>query len=154
MRYDDFPILDSNEYSFISEQYKATQPFNRKALSFEICQELTTCINSCCAIENLYNTKIRQAINETKQILNKQLSNFSSLFNIQTTKVQNISSFNIFTFIKKINNIISLLSDWLSGEEKEYYKKLSKKSILELLEVINKIYSALEESNIYFFKHM
>lgn len=154
MKYDDFPILNNSEYSLLAEQYTATNIKNRESVIKEICQELSICLSNCWLIENLYNNKIHLAITQTNKTLSKYLTNLSCLFEIQSQQTQTISTFNIFSFIKKINHIIRLTADWFSNEQKEYFKVVAKKSIDELLTSLDIIFSILEESNIHFYKHM
>ena len=154
MNYEDFPILKNSEYSFLHEQYLNTKLQNRKTLTQKICNEISTCINGCLPTQNPYNNRINQAIKLSHQTLIKHLNNLTSLFNIQTSSMQNISNFNLFSYTRKINNIISLTLDWLDSEEKEYYRTLSKKNIKELINCLDEIFSSTEDSNVNFYKHM
>ena len=154
MIYNDFPILNNDEYELLSKQYSKFQPADRKTLIFKICNELNICYNFCMGFENKFNKKIKSEIENSKIVLFKLLENFTSTFNISPPINQTINSFNLFSFIKKITYSTTFILQWLSIEQKEYYKKLGQSSVAELMELVNKIISALEESNLHFFKHM
>lgn len=154
MKYEDFPILNNSEYSFMFEQYSKTKTITREPLVNQICNEITICLNTYWTIEPLYNNKISNAVKKCNQTLTRHLDNLTSLFNIQTSSTKSITTLNLFGFMQKINNIITLSINWFSNEEKEYYKTLSKKTIEEIISCTNEILSSMEDSNINFYKHM
>lgn len=154
MDYNDFPILNNDQYKTISEHFLLNKTFDRKSFLFKICNELKNCSNAFLHLPNNYNKKVKDALNFSKTILIKWQNNFISTFNINTLSSQTILNENIFIFIKKIIDTISLTETWQNHEPKKYYKSLAQKCIIELLDILNKIISALDESNFYFFKHM
>ena len=154
MKYEDFPILNNNDYSLLREQYLSSNQTDRKLIVNEICSEISNIINSYWSNENLFNNNLNLAIKNCSLSLMKVLDNLTSLFNIQVTRQQSIPTFNIFSYIRKINSIITMLLKWASKEQKEYYKSTASKTTIELLNSLNSILLAAEESNVKFYKHM
>lgn len=152
MKYEDFPILQNEQYNLINEQF-ANRKYNRKTITTLLSNQISCCLNSFRIAETNYNKKISTALVETQTILNKQINNLSSLFNIQ---IQNhtFKETNIFIALKKLTAIITTYNNWSEQEEKEYYKKLAIKSSNELLQQLTKILSTMAESEFCFFKHM
>ena len=154
MKYEDFPILNNNDYSLLREQYLSSNQTDRKLIVNEICGEISNIINSYWSNENLFNNNLNRAIKNCSLSLMKVLDNLTSLFNIQVTRQQSIPTFNIFSYIRKINSIITMLLKWACSEQKEYYKSTASKTTIELLNSLNSILLAAEESNVKFYKHM
>ena len=155
MKYNDFPILNNSDYEFLSNQYQNFgMPFDRKTQLVKICQEISLCRNICFEIENKHNFKVKNAIEKAKSTLTKLFDNFSSTFNINITSTKLVLNLNLFSFLKRIIKIISKINNWSTHEQKEYYISMSQKSAAELLICLEEILSALEESNVQFFKHM
>ena len=154
MNYNDFPILSNDEYKFLNEQYSLNPSFDRKTYLFKICTELLSCINICVGLNGRFNSKICYTISDSKQVLEKILNNLTSTFNISMSSQKEISNFNLFTFLKKIINTVSLITSLTNFEQKEYYKTMLTKSTNELLKILENIITALENSNLHFFTHM
>ncbi len=154
MIYNDNPILNELDYLTIDKHYQSTQTLDRKTLVLRIYNELSSCLNNCLLIENRYNKNIQKLLKSTSITVDKHLNNLSTLFNLPATKTQSASSFNLFTFLKKINKTCLLLIEWLKIEDKEYYKTTLIKTLNELLGVCKEMFSTLENSEIHFFKYM
>lgn len=153
MNYNDFPILTNQEYQLMNENFSTIQP-NRKAQISKICFEINTCKNSTLTLSNKFNKKICDSLNQTHTTLEKLLNNLTSTFNINETSNNTIVDMNIFSFLNKVVNIISLIQVWSTTEEKTYYKSIAQKSIVELLNILNSLIKSLQLSNVQFFKYM
>jgi len=153
MIYNDFPILNDNDYKLLNEHF-SLQQFNRKNIINQLCNELNVVANICLEIKNSHNNKIKTAIENTQKTVSKLFDNFSSLFNIYPTTSKTILNTNIFSFFKRLTKILELLTNWEQNETKEYYKTLTQKSINEITKELNGLFVSLENSNFYFFKHM
>jgi len=154
MNYNDYPILKNEEYNILKQHFSTSQQLDRKTILIKICNEIISCKNICLTLENLYNSKIKKSVENTFIILTKLYDNFSSTFNINLKSNNSTQSFNVFKLIKKLTNLISLLIIWQQQENKEYYKIFSKNSIFDIIKTLEEIFNSLENSNIYFFKHM
>ena len=154
MNYSDFQILSNEAYQIINEKYSSTSKPDRKSILFQICKELKTCSNFCFNLENKYNFKIRKSIELANSCIIKLYNNLQTTFNLYNNPNLSVENFNLFGFLKKLTNIISLFSSWNNLEAKEYYKSICEKSISDLLDVFQNILSSLEESDIRFYKHM
>lgn len=153
MRYNDFPILNDNEYKFLNEQFNNSS-FNKKEILTKICFELNTIINFNFTNKEKFNNKIKQEIFNGIEIANKWLNNFSSQFNISLKSTTNIVNINIFSLLKKFNTVIYQLTTLIKHESKEYYKSLAINCINEIISTSSNILQALNESNLILFKYM
>ena len=120
MNYNDFPILNNNEYTFLNEQFQKTK-FNRKDILTEACTILNLIVNVNLSNKEKFNNKISIAINKAIETSNKWLNNFSSQFSIKT-QCSNISTMTVFSVLKKFNNLTTKLLILMKNETKEYNK--------------------------------
>lgn len=153
MNYNDFPILNSEDYELINKQYQ-NSPFERKDHIIKICEKLRLCRTICFEIEHQHNQKVKTSLQNTASIITKQIDNLTSSFNICTPHTNCILKTTIFSLLKTLNDTISLFSTWLKNEKKEYYITISFKSLQELVSCANEILLSLEESNVAMFKYM
>jgi len=153
MNYNDFPILNNEDYKLINEQFNQTQVFDRKTQASKIYIELINLKNSSFKELNSYNKKILSALNTTIKTTTKLIDNLISLFNTPQTD-HNTTNASLFSFINRTINCIKLFSNWETNEPKEYYKNIAHKSLLELTSSLQEIFLALDDSNLLFFKHM
>lgn len=154
MNYNDFPILNNDEYNLINNHYLNKTIFDRKKLLSQINNEIINCINLSFNIQANFNLKIRKSIENMHKNLVKIQTNLTTTFNLDIVFNQNFSNFNLFSFINRILNIINQLTNLILNEQKEYYKKLINKNIEDLICALKEIFLALDNSNLLFFKHM
>ena len=155
MIYNDFPILNNDEYKLLESKYSSNNLLDRKTEVIKIFHSLTICKNSSSHISQQLNHQILKAIQSTHSTLTKILENFSATFSIPSSiNESNIYTFNLFQFLKKLTSIVEQLNEWQAKEDKEYYKNFINISNKELLNEINNILSQIEKSNIYLFKFM
>lgn len=154
MIYDDFQILSNEEYQILNSNFNKNKQFDRKTIITKICQKNLSCQSICLNIEKDYNIKIKNSLVESISKLKKIQENICSTFNVSSKYNNNIKAFNIFTFLKSINDLIKLFYLWHNTENKEYYKNIARKSINDLLSSYQTIFDALESSNVTFFKFM
>lgn len=152
MNYNDFPIMNDEDYLKLNTLYSQPQT-DKHRLMFDLCTKLNQCRNMCFFITDNHNKKIKDSLLGASKTLTKLFNNFSSTFNIQPSNNQ-ITEGNIFLFMKLLNSTIKLLQSWAEIEKKEYYQKLISNSSLEILEILDQLFGALLTSNISFFKHM
>ena len=153
MNYLDFPILTDSEYNLLNEHYNKTT-FERKKIIAQICHELNLQQTFCIDKKSRYNSNTTKNIEQAIVVCSKLYNNFSSQFNIQSTKISSVSNLSVFAFLKKINKTSSLLTMWMENETKEYYKSLAIKSLNELISSSSQILQSLDDSYLHFFKHM
>ena len=154
MKYNDFPILSNTDYTLISAQYSNLLAFNRDNTLLDLCNEIYVCLGYCNTLKNTFNKTTTDQIKKSNDILTKLLNNISSQFNIKLAPKQTITNFNLFSFMKQINKILLIIFNWFINEQKEYYKTIAKRSFYELIEIKNNILSALEKSQVTFYKFM
>lgn len=154
MNYNDFPILNNNQYEFLNIQFLQNKEFNRKSILNEICNDLCTCKFSCFAIDNGYNIKIKAALKHGSSILTKLYENLTSTFSIQHKPHSGLKVLNIFELLNKINRIVLLCLEWQKDEPKGFYKTISQNTTIELLNISSSLTNALSSSNFVLFKHM
>ncbi|MBE5741101.1 MAG: hypothetical protein E7351_01020 [Clostridiales bacterium] len=154
MEYNDFPILNNEEYRIINEQYSISQTQDRKSLLYKITHLLRDCKNMCSTLDRKLNQKIVTAISTAKKEIDKISDNLSSYFPQKTENQSTITSFNLFTFLSKVNSLSSLFHIWENSDSKDYYKTMASKSLKDLLKISQNILSALENSTVYLFKYL
>ena len=157
MTYNDFPILNNNEYKILNEQYEQWSKHSksdRKSQILKICNELNNSISFCLQLKSKHNLKIRTSIEQTRQSLINLLDNICCCFNISLSHQNQLTNYNLFSFLKQQNHLLRLFNDWQNFEEKEYYKTIIQKSIIIILDCNSNLITSLEESNINFFKYM
>ena len=153
MEYNDFQLPNDKAFEIISNHLNNIKSYNKKENIISICSELNSSANMCATISEKYNLKIKQTIENVKNVLLKIFNNLSSTFNIKISNIR-VCNFNIFSFLRNLLNIILLTNNWEQNETREYYHQLSVKSIKELIDCVKLVLLSLEESNIHFFKHM
>ena len=152
MIYNDFPILNGNDYSILNHEYQSSIK-DRKFFTSKLFTQIRQCFNYCNTINGV-NTHIKQQLTNSKVLLNILLENLMANFSIKQPEEKEIFEFNIFTYIKKLTQILHTCTAWLAEEEKVYYKTLIKNTISTILDILKNILTSLEQSNIVLFKHM
>lgn len=153
MNYDDFPILNEQNYNLINEQYNFQQPFERHNCIVKIYLSLNEIKYFFYELNNI-NFKIKSVLLNCKQNIQKLQDNLTATFTINTDTQKTIKSSNLFSLINKITLTSKLYKQWIENEEKEYYKKLALNSLEILLNSTSEILSVLEKSNVILFKYM
>lgn len=154
MKYNDFQILSDSEYLTINQHYLETTNDGEVSFLTKTCQELQSSLNFNWTSKINLNKKTLNKIKETCSILEKTLNSLTAQFNIKLLSNKTINNFNLFSFVKHINQTLYFLTKWFENEEKEYCKKIAKTCIFELLEAQKNIFIALENSEIILFKYM
>ena len=154
MNYNDFPTISEIDYDLINKQYSINNQKDRKEIVFKICREIESCVLSFFQIENKYNQNILKSLTLSNETLKKIQNNIISCFNIPTFQIKQIKNFSVFSFLKNLNEILTLLIEWKNIETKTYYEKLISNSIFEILNIQNTTLNSLNKSSIIFFKHM
>ena len=154
MNYNDFPILSNEEYQLLNSHFSTSNISSRKDILFKILNEISNCKNLCFNIEQKQNFKLKTSLEFSFNTLTKLENNLSTSFNLKTTSSQSYKSVNIFSFTKKITKLSTLVSSWHSTEQKEYFKAIAHKTLIDLLSILENIFTALETSNVLLFKHM
>lgn len=154
MIYNDFQILNDEKYKLMNEHFTKSKLNDRQVTLTEICHDLIVCRDTCLHISSKFNVKLRKAVEETNNVITKTFDNFSSLFNINIKPNTKTSNFNLFSFMKRLIDTTRKITEWGKVETKEYYISIAQKSLGDILNCFDLILSALEESNLYFFKYM
>ena len=154
MTYNDFQILNNDEYNFINSHYQSLQMFNRKNTLLTICNQINTCKSFCMGLDKAYNKRINNALNLTFNLLDKNLNNLLSTFTLNISNISEVKNVNIFSFLKQLIILNQTLTNWLTNETKEYYKTIAVNSIKEISSTLEEILTALASSTIQTYKHM
>lgn len=152
MNYNDFPILNNDDYKFLNEKFNQTN-FERHDCVVKIFLLLNETKFSFYEMKNL-NYKIKNALLICKQDLQKLQDNLIATFTLNFEPQTEIKNINLFAFINKLFKILKLYKTWFENENKEYYKKLALNSTEILFNNISQILSILEKLNIILFKYM
>ncbi|MBQ8615457.1 MAG: hypothetical protein IJ415_02705 [Clostridia bacterium] len=154
MNYNDFPILNNDEYNLINSHYSNFERFDRKTTIIKIYNEISGCKNICLDLSSKHNPKIKKAIEQAYETLNKLNENLLTSFNLNNTESNTIKTCSLFSFMRKITNLSSSVLEWSKSEKKEYFKSIAQSTMKDLFNIMLNLTSALEESNIILFKHM
>jgi len=147
MKYNDFQILNHDEYKILNTHYTQNQ-LDRTTTISKICVNIDECKSSL-------NQLIHSSNWQIKQELNKCFSDFSLILeNLNHKPLNQIKSLTLFTFLKKISTTIQYLLTWQRQETKDYFKTIISSSIQILTTNLTNILTALENSNIKIFKFM
>ena len=153
--YNDFPILSNNEYEKLKEQYNSANNFSRIQPLNQICSLIHDCNNSFqLNCNQKINNKIKSELTESNSTLIKILENLKTTFTVELNNTKSITSFNLFSYLKKLMTCIRLLNNWLKYEKKEFYKSIIISTRSDIENIILNLFTQLEKINIYFFKYM
>ncbi len=153
MIYDDFPLLNDEQYELIKNKFIAEKNFNRNELAFYVYSDLLTCYNACPLLIVKLNKQIKESLNNCKSELAKIIENFEAVFNYKKDKIE-IKEINLFNFLKKLANLQKNLINWQKFEQKEYYNQLIVNLLMQINEMLINLISALENSNVPLFRFM
>ncbi len=154
MEYNDFPILNDDEYKLLQDKYNNLLPFDRLQCVNLIYSSCVMCEDCCYTVSAIVNPTIRQSVKQCLGELNKISSNLLSTFNLKPALTHELKSVNLFNFLKKLINLLKNLQNWCKNEEKEYFKSLAFKSSVAVMDATANILSAIENSNVPIYKHM
>lgn len=153
MIYNDFPILNDEQYKIMQDKFNEHSSFNRKEIVYAIYNKLIICNTSCVFLSEKVNKHIRESLNNCKCEFEKTISNLEATFNLKNNKNE-LKELNFFKFLKILVEITKNLTFWHEKEEKEYFKKFSLNISISLINLILDLTSALEKSNITMYKFM
>ena len=155
--YNDFQLPDNACFKLLNKAYYSSKNTTSTQPQY-LFTLINNAINSCFSINNKLNSKIKSSIFNTKKELDKLKENLTLLYpkNNQNYIQQNpyqIKEFNIFDFLKEINNIIvELVKTNNSYTEKEQIIIL--KSILSLINSTQYILSSLSTSKVSLYRYL
>ena len=148
--YNDFPILNNDQYKALNEAYKsATQPQDTKISS--IFNLVSFCINSCLTVNTNY--KLSTKLIECKNRLTDILHTFTLLYPNQNSN-ENKNSSNIFLLLSSLTKLTQLIMQLYRDEKRKYYQKTQYNISKNLLDIILEIQETLSSLNITFYKFM
>jgi len=150
--YNDFPILNNEQYSFLNNQF-SNKP-DRTFFANNLNNKIMVCISYFNGFNFKVNEKIKQALLNTKLTLEQSLENLKANFKINKNQTPIAKDFNIFSFLKSLTEILNTTNSWLLEEEKFYYKQFIKNLNISIIDSAKKILTALEKSNLHLFKYM
>lgn len=145
MTYNDYPILNDDEYYILQTEYNSNS-FNRNENVYKIFLDLQKCLVLFYSTERNFNSIINQSLIQSKEIIQKILDNLTTLFNFKTSNTNFNSNQNIFTLVKQMINCSKQFVSWFQGDQKEYYKKFAHNCAIDLLYAVNVILNAMEQS--------
>ena len=152
MNYNDFPILNPQEYKHIQEQYNSLNK-PRIAYSEDLLISISQCIDLCNS-ENSPKLDLKKELEVSKKSLIQIQENLLANFSLKKSSSIKFYEFNIFSLLNKILNCLKITNLWFQTEEKIYYKTFIKKTNFTLINILQKITTILEKINVKIFKHM
>lgn len=153
MEYDDFPILNENEYAFLNDKFNEQKTFNRSENVYTIFCVLNESLNALPFLMQEVNPNLRQSLTAVQQELNKIKENFNAIFNFKENNKE-IKQINLFNFLKNVVILQKNSINWQKFEQKEYFKQFSCNLIAKFNDILLQLMSGLENANIKLFKYM
>ncbi len=153
MEYNDYPILNDEEYKFLENKFNENISFNRDENIYYIFNDLLTLQNATPLLVAKSNQVLRQGLQMAEGELKKLVENFNSTFNFKINKNE-IKEKNLFNFLKMLANLQKKLIFWHKFEQKEYFKQFSLNSLNTVNEILLGLVTALENSNIQLYRFM
>ena len=153
MEYNDFPILNEEEYKFLQNKFSENVSFNREEKIVSIFSNLLDLFNSSPMLIAQSNQILKENLIFAKNEFEKLIENFNSTFNLKINKNE-IKEKNIFNFLKTTINLQKNLINWHKFEQKEYFKQFSFNTLIAVNEILFHLISAIENSNVTLYKFM
>ena len=153
MEYNDFPILNEEEYKFLQNKFSEKVSFNREEKIVSIFSNLLDLFNSSPMLIAQSNQILKENLIFAKNEFEKLIENFNSTFNLKINKNE-IKEKNIFNFLKTTINLQKNLINWHKFEQKEYFKQFSLNTLIAVNEILFHLISAIENSNVTLYKFM
>lgn len=152
--YEDFKILNDDQYKLISEQLQNQRICSNIEIANKLFLTLDQCKSFCFGLNNQVNKKIQSILLYARNQLDKLINNVNVSFNIDAHSAQVVTDLNIFAFAKKLIEAIQTVAELLYQPNSEKFFHFSLSTISTLLDITNQLFDALENSNIHLFKHM
>lgn len=154
MDYNDFQILNDEEYKIIEEQYNNFRP---QADHQIVAKNTIALLNNLKVLSSqasaYYNKKISNELISALPILEKTISNLQ--YNFHPTKAETTSNpCNIFNILKLYNQTTLNLFVLFQATDKQSLRKILSADIYSLVNAFNKILIQMENSNITFYRFM
>ena len=101
--YEDFKILNDDQYKLISEQLQNQKICSQAEIANKLFLTLDQCKSFCFGLNNQVNKRIQNALLYARNQLDKLINNVNISFNIDAHSMQIVTDLNIFAFAKKID---------------------------------------------------
>lgn len=153
MNYNDYPILEEEQYKFLQEKFSESFAFDRKESTFLIYSALQECANACPQLYPKVNKALADCLKQCKGELDKAISNLEATFNLHTNNTE-IKETNLFGFLTKISKTLLQINLWQQKEQKEYFKLFALQLSNGLINAMHQILLSLQTCNIQLYKHL
>ncbi len=155
MIYNDFKILDDEQYKILSEQYSTHTPVRTQTeLANAIFVHLDECKSYCFGLHKNVNKRVCAVLKKAKDELERLIGNINSVFKITATKAAIVNEFNLFEFAKKLIKTIELTDELFDLSSDANHVKFINTTIKTISQLAQELFEALEQSNIQMFKYM
>ena len=154
MLYNDYQVLNDDEYQIINLHYQQTEPQTQSEIVNKLFVNFDQCKSYCFGLNSCVNKRIQAVLNNAKAEFEKLISNINTSFklNAKTTKV--VSTFSVFDFANKLIEGIKLAQEFLNLATDPKFTDFAKQTTKTILDIANQLFDALSSSNIQMFKHM
>ncbi len=152
--FNDFPILNDQDYLLLNKQYNLQSGIDRTTTVANVYLQLMQATNACSFIANSVNKSIRDLLNESHNQLITICENLDIIFNLNMKSSNQVVELNIFSFLKNISTAIDGLMQLSQHETKEHIKLFIDRTCLTLIQLINKFLESLSKSNIRLYKYI
>ena len=152
--YNDFPILNEEQYLKLSEQYnlKNLAPTSKQSLTQQIFNLLNFSIKSLININHNLNTNISEKMNNHIKKLNDIYDSFKFLYpSIKNN--QNEQTDNIFFALSRLTESANATQELIAVEDKKYYKSNLARLQNKLMTALSEILMTLSKLSYKTFKH-
>lgn len=154
MMYNDFQILNNDEYNLINEQYSHHQASTQTDIINNLFLQLDECKSFCFGLNKYVNKRIQNALVFAKNELDKLIYNINVSYKVSVHSIQAVTNFNIFAFAKKLMEGLELVQKLLEFATDPNTINFVKGTATTITSIAEQLFDALENSNIHLFKFM
>lgn len=154
MLYNDYQVLNDDEYQIINLHYRQSQPHTQSEIVNKLFINFDQCKSYCFGLNNCVNKRIQAVLLNAKTEFEKLISNVNTTFKLNATTSKVVSSFGVFDFANKLIEGLKLAQEFLNLATDPKLTDFAKQTTKTILDIADQLFDALSSSNIQMFKHM
>lgn len=154
MLYNDYQVLNDDEYQIINLHYQQTKPQTQSEIVNKLFVNFDQCKSYCFGLSSRVNKRIQVVLNNAKAEFEKLISNINISFKLNTKTTKVVSTFSVFDFANKLIEGLKLAQEFLNLATDPKLTVFAKQTTKTILDIADQLFDALSSSNIQMFKYM